>query len=364
MKASPIRFAIIGSGSIAEKHAQAIAAVPGAKLIAVWGRDPNRGRSFAKTLGVDFVTDLPSLAARDDLDAVTIATPSGAHAESSLPFLRQGKAVLCEKPLEIAMEKADLMIDTAREHGALLAGVFQQRLGVGAQAMKKSVCGGRFGTITLASAQLKWWREQTYYDSVSWRGTLLLDGGGALMNQGIHVVDLLQWLVGMPSEVFSYSACLAHKRIEVEDTAIIALRYPSGALGTIEASTACKPGFAMRIELCGDKGSAVLEDDRIARWQFDDERPEDESVRTMGSGAIVGGSGDPRAIGFEGHRILIEDLVGAIHEKRPPMIPGSEARNAVQLILAAYESVRSGKPCHLFQPKKYAQTNSMARTKK
>ena len=341
MKASPIRFAIIGSGSIAEKHAQAIAAVPGAKLIAVWGRDPNRGRSFAKTLGVDFVTDLASLAARDDLDAATIATPSGVHAESSFPFLRQGKAVLCEKPLEITMEKADLMIDTAREHGAILAGVFQQRLGVGAQAMKKAVCDGRFGTITLASAQLKWWREQTYYDSVSWRGTLLLDGGGALMNQGIHVVDLLQWLVGMPSEVFSYSACLAHKRIEVEDTAIIALRYPSG-----------------------DKGSAVLEDDRIARWQFDDERPEDESIRTMESGAIVSGSGDPRAIGFEGHRILIGDLVGAIHEKRPPMIPGSEARNAVQLILAAYESVRSGKPIRLPQLKKHAHTNSMGGTKK
>lgn len=339
-----IRFAIIGSGGIAAKHAQAIAAVPGAQLAAVWGTASGQGAKFAAEHGAEFSFDIAALAARDDIHAATIATPSGAHALAALPFLEKGKAVLCEKPLEITLEKIDAILGAAEKSGATLAGILQLRLGAGAQAMKRAVVDGRFGKLALCSAYLKWWRDQSYYDAVAWRGTKALDGGGALMNQGIHGVDLLQWLAGMPSEVFAFSGCLAHKGIEVEDTIAVALKYPNGAMGVIEASTACKPGHAMRIELCGDRGSAVLEDDRIVRWQFDDEQPGDEAIRTMESGTIVGGSSDPRAIGFQGHRILIEDLLGAIRDKRPPMIPGSEARNAVRLILAAYESARTGRP--------------------
>jgi len=339
---SMINFAIIGSGGIAAKHAQAIAAVSGAQLAAVWGQYPEQGAEFAAEHGAEFVPDIAALAARDDIDAATIATPSGAHALAAIPFLERGKAVLCEKPLEITLDKIDAILSAANKSGATLAGVLQLRLGVGAQAMKRAVDQGRFGRLTLCSAYLKWWREQSYYDAVDWRGTWDLDGGGALMNQGIHVVDLLQWLAGMPSEVFAFSGCLVHERIEVEDTIAVALKYSNGAMGVIEASTACKPGFAARIELCGDKGSAVLEDDRIVRWQFDKELPGDEEIRMMDSGVIVGGSSDPRAIGFEGHRILIDDLVKAIAENRLPIIPGSEARNAVRLILAAYQAAESG----------------------
>ena len=340
---TPVRFAIIGSGGIAEKHAQAIAAVPDAKLVAVWGAVPEQGAKFAAAHGAEFVADIAALAARNDIDAATIATPSGAHEMAALPFLERGKAVLCEKPIEVTLQKADRILSAEATHGGMVAGVLQLRLGFGAQAMKRAVEQGRFGKLTLCSAYLKWWREQSYYDAVDWRGTWELDGGGALMNQGIHGVDLLQWFVGMPTEVFAFSGCLAHQRIEVEDTIAVALKFAHGALGVIEASTACKPGHAMRIELCGDQGSAVLEDDRIVRWQFDDERPEDAEIRNAKSGAIVGGSSDPRAIGYEGHRILIEDLVHAIRDRRPPMIPGKEARNAVKLILAAYESAQTGK---------------------
>jgi UDP-N-acetyl-2-amino-2-deoxyglucuronate dehydrogenase len=339
---SPIRFAIIGSGGIAAMHAQAISTTPGAKLVAVWGQMPEQGLAFAREHGAEFVPDIDGLAAREDIDAATIATPSGTHEMAALPFLRKGKAVLCEKPIEITLEKVDSILAAAKDNNAVLAGVLQLRLGSGAQAMKRAAAEGRFGRLALCSAYLKWWRDQSYYDAVDWRGTWMLDGGGALMNQGIHAVDLLQWLAGMPSEVFAFSGLLAHERMEVEDTIAVALKYPNGALGVIEAATSCKPGFAMRIELCGDKGSAVLEDDRIVRWQFDEERPGDEGIRNAKSGGISGGSGDPGAIGFEGHRVLIEDLVAAIREKRPPMIPGSEARSAVQLILAAYESAKKG----------------------
>lgn len=328
-------------------HAQAISAVPGAKLAAVWGQVPEQGQAFARDHDAEFVADIEELASRDDIDAATIATPSGAHAIAALPFLQRGKAVLCEKPLEVTLKKIDALLAAANQHGAILAGVLQLRLGFGAQAIKRAVGEGRFGKLSLCSAYLKWWRAQSYYDAVDWRGSRALDGGGALMNQGIHGVDLLQWLVGMPVEVFAFSGCVAHERIEVEDTIAVALKFACGALGVIEASTACKPGASMRIEIHGDKGSAVLEDDRIIRWEFDEDRPEDKAIRQAGSGGIVGGSSDPRAIGFEGHRILIEDLVGSIREKRPPKITGTEARNSVRLILAAYQSAASGSPVRL-----------------
>jgi predicted dehydrogenase len=339
----PISFAIIGSGGIADFHARAIAVVPGARLAAVWGQVPEQASTFAKKHGAEFVPDLASLAARGDIRAVTIATPSGTHEQFAIPFLHAGKAVLCEKPLDVRLDKIDRMLAAARDNCAILAGVFQLRLGAGAKAIKRAVEAGRFGRLSLGSAYLKWWRDQAYYDAVDWRGTRELDGGGAMMNQGIHVVDLLQWLAGMPAEVSAFSACLAHERIEVEDTIVVNLRYPSGALGVIEAATSCRPGFQMRIELCGDKGSAILENDRITFWQFDESRPEDEGIRQEKGGAIHGGTSDPKAISIEGHRRLLEDLVGAIRDNRPPLIPGSEARDPVRIILAAYESASGGR---------------------
>jgi len=343
----PVRFAIIGTGSIAGFHAKAIAAVPGAELVAVWGRVAEQGRSFAASHGAEFSESLEDLARRPDIDAVTIATPSGAHAMAAVPFLQAGKAVLCEKPLEITAAKMEEILAAARTPGSLLAGVLQLRLGAGARALKQAVAEGRFGRLALCSAYLKWWRDQAYYDAVDWRGSWALDGGGALMNQGIHGVDLLQWIAGCPAEVFAFAGCRAHERIEVEDTAVVALQYANGAMGVIEASTACHPGTAMRIEISGEHGSAILEDDRITRWEFAEPRPGDDDILALGSGAIVGGAKDPKAIGFEGHRILIEDLVGAIRDKRPPMIPGTEAVNAVRLILAAYESARTARPVQL-----------------
>jgi len=343
----PVRFAIVGTGSIAGFHAKAIAAVPGAELVAVWGRMAEHGRRFAADHGAEFLESLEAMANRPDIDAVTIATPSGAHAAAAVPFLERGKAVLCEKPLEITAAKMEEILTAARTPGALLAGVLQLRLGAGARALKQAVTDARFGRLALCSAYLKWWRDQAYYDAVDWRGTWALDGGGALMNQGIHGVDLLQWIAGLPAEVFAFAGCRAHERIEVEDTAVVALKYAGGAMGVIEASTACHPGTAMRIEISGEHGSAVLEDDRIIRWEFAEPLPGDDAIRSLGTGAIVGGAKDPKSIGFEGHRILIEDLVGAIRDRRPPMIPGTEAVNAVRLILAAYESARTGQAVRL-----------------
>lgn len=346
-----IRYAVIGSGAIAATHAKAINKAENSELAAVWGRDSTRARALAAEFGVDWSTDIEELAARDDIDAATIATPSGAHEASAIPFLKRGKAVLCEKPMEIRLDRIDRMIAAASTHGATLAGVFQMRLGAGAQALKGAVESGRFGKLTLCSGALRWWRNQEYYDSVGWRGSKEFDGGGALMNQGIHMVDLLQWIAGMPCEVSAHMALLAHRGIEVEDTVSATLRFPCGALGTLEAATSCRPGSAMRISISGDRGSAVLEDDRIVSWQFEEEHEEDEVIRSRAAGLITGGASNPKVADVTGHRLLVEDLSTAILTGRPPAIEGGEARRAVELILAIYESAKGRKAVSTYETK-------------
>jgi predicted dehydrogenase len=193
---------------------------------------------------------------------------------------------------------------------------------------------------------VKWHRSKEYY--TGWKGTLSLDGGGALINQAIHAIDLLQWFAGLPAEVFSWNTRAVHTGIEGEDTAVAALRYPNGALGTIEATTAVKPGWARRIELAGEKGSAILDGDHIARWDFVDALPGDEAIRNAKDLAELGsGASMPNAISFEGHRRQIQDLIDAVRENRPVAIDGHEARRAVALIRGLYASAQSGAPVRL-----------------
>lgn len=340
----PIGFAIVGAGMIAEFHARAISQVPEARLVSVYSRQPDKCAAFAAQLGVKAAASLDELANDPQVQAVCITTPSGSHADSAVSLLKAGKAVLCEKPMDVSLTAVDSIISAAKEGGAILAGVFQNRLGQAAQTLKKAVEGGRFGKLSLSSAYIKWWRSDEYYTSSSWKGTWKLDGGGALMNQGIHAVDLLQWLVGLPKRVGAFSATRAHAMIETEDTLSATLQFPDGSLGVIEAATSSFPGSDLRIEITGDKGSAALVNDKIVRWDFAQPLPGDEAIlKNENSGKIGGGTADPKAISVEGHRRLIEDLAQAILSERPPMIPGEEARRSVALVLACYESARTGK---------------------
>ncbi len=338
-----IGFGIIGSGMISQFHADALRQVPGARLEAVYDRAPERARAFAEKNGCRVVESFDALVADPAVRAVSITTPSGSHAEGAVPFLRAGKAVLCEKPLDVTREAIDAIVEAERTGGGVLAGVFQNRLSRGAIAIKAAIDAGRFGRLTLCSAYIKWWREQSYYSSSPWKGTWKLDGGGALMNQGIHAVDMLQWFAGLPEQVSAFYGTLAHE-MEAEDTLVAAMKFPSGALGVIEAATSAWPGTDLRIEIAGSRGYATLTQDKITRWDFADPLPEDEQIRSASDeGAIGGGASDPSAISTEGHRRLIEDLVHALREGRPPMIPGAEARKSVALALAIYESARQGK---------------------
>jgi len=336
-----IGFAIIGTGMIAEFHANAIRAVPGAKLVGAFGNVPEQRRAFCEKNGIAEYDSLEALIGDPQIHAATVATPSGLHAAVAVPVLEAGKAVLCEKPIDVTLEAVDAILAAEKKGNGRLACVFQARFGAGAQKLKAAIDAGRFGRLTLCSAYIKWWRDQAYYGTSGWKGTWKIDGGGALMNQGVHAVDLLQWLVGLPEEVCAFHATLAHT-MEAEDTLAATLRFPSGALGVIEAATSTWPGDDLQIEIAGDKGSATIVNDRVTRWEFAEKQSGDDDVlKNIDAGKIGGGASDAKAISIEGHRRLIEDLVAAIREGRAPMVPGTDARRAIALIRACYESAAS-----------------------
>lgn len=346
---APLGFGIIGLGLIADFHARAIAEAAGAKLVAVCGRDAGKARAFAASYGENIFStnDLTALLARPEVDAVCIATPSGAHLEPTLAAARAGKHIVIEKPIEITLARMDELLTGVAATGVKLMPIFQARFGEGARTVKAAVEAGRLGRLSLASAYVKWQRTPAYYAD-SWHGTFALDGGGALINQAIHAIDLLQWFAGLPTEIFSWNTRRVHTGIEVEDTAVATLRYADGALGSIEATTAAFPGWARRIELCGENGSIVLEDDRIIRWDFRAPQSGDEAILSAkADDSMRSGAGSPGAMSHQGHLRQIENLVAAIHEGASLAVDGAEARKAVALILALYRSAQSGQSVHL-----------------
>ena len=341
---TPIRFAIIGAGNIADFHARAIALVPQAELVAVHSRRAQPGQTFAQKYNAQYVADYAALLARPDIDAICIATPSGTHADLGVAAARAGKHVLTEKPLDITPARVDALVEACAQNNVQLGGIFQARFGPGARALKAAVDAGRFGQLAWASAYVPWFRNADYYASAGWRGTWDLDGGGALMNQSIHAIDMILWLAGDWEEVSARCTNALHKGLEVEDTAMAWVKFKSGALGVIQGSTACYPGEPKCVELKGSSGSATLVDDRPTLWQFEEQQPQDNEARAWVNGAqIGGGASDPTAISVEGHRAQIEDFAAAITENREPAIPGRDGRRAVELICAIYRSSQTNK---------------------
>ncbi len=338
-----VKFGIIGTGGIAKMHAEALGLTDNAELYIVYDKIPERAKAFAQKHNCKMASSFAELLA-SEVEAVTIATPSGLHAEVAIPAARAGKHILCEKPLEVTVSKTNDLVRACESGNVRLSAVFQSRFSRSVQVIKKAVDSGRFGEPVLAAASIRWHRNPEYYESATWRGTWALDGGGALMNQGIHTVDLLLYFNGDVSEVTGRIARLMHKSIEVEDTVVAILKFKNNSLGTIEASTACAPGFPRRVELSGTKGSVMLEDDRIIRWSFVEEQPEDEEIRRIGGlgEGLRGGSSDPNAISPEGHRRQISELADAILNGQRLTTPGAEGKRAVELICAVYESARTG----------------------
>ncbi len=340
-----IGFGIVGVGVIASFHARAIAEISGANLAACFDVAPERSRKFAEEFGGNPRESLADLLTDPAVNAVIICTPSGLHLEPALAAAAAGKHLVIEKPLEITTERCDQIINAARENHVRLAGIFPSRFSDGALLIRKALDDGRFGRLTVLDASVKWHRSEEYYAQAGWRGTWKLDGGGALMNQAIHAVDLLQWFSGGIAEVSAYTATLGHKGLEVEDVAAASVLHASGALGTITGTTASWPGWAKRIEISGTTGSAVLEDDRVTRWDFFESRSDDAQILAdIETGEIgTGGAGDPTAIGFEGHRRQLSDFIAALAENHEPLVNGVEARKAVAVITAIYRSAETRK---------------------
>lgn len=343
---SSLGFGIIGCGVIAPTHASAIARLPGARLVAVADPVAERARALAGEHGVDWHTDPADLLARPDVDAVCICTPSGHHAELGVQAARAGKHVVVEKPIEITLEAADRLIAACREAGVRLTVISQHRHDGGVRRLRELIDEGRLGRLVLGDAVVKWYRTQGYYDSGDWRGTPEVDGGGALMNQGVHYVDLLQWLMGPVERVVARCATATHD-IRVEDVALALLTFRSGALGVIEVSTSVFPGLPERIEISGTGGTAIVEAGALVLAELKEERGETSAygakAQKAEGAAGPSTSADPAAVTAGAHQAQLQDFVDAIRDGRDPAITGEEARRPLEIILAVYESARTGR---------------------
>jgi predicted dehydrogenase len=352
------RVAIIGVGAIGQLHAKAIADLDNIELVGGFHTVEAAARSFAEANGCRGFTDYEQMLDEVKPDVATICTPSGAHLEPALACIGRGIHVLCEKPLEITLERIDEMIDAADQANVTVGGIFPQRYNPVVDVVRQAAAAGRFGDLATVNAYVPWWRDDAYYGPGRWQGTLKLDGGGALMNQSIHSVDLVQWIAGAAlgtgaaenpvEEIFAYTAVRAHdtKRLEVEDTCIVAMRFRGGALGQMLATTSLFPGSLKRFMIGGRDGTAEILEDELAKFAFRDEKPEDQQALDKFGKATAhgGGAADPMSIDYGLHTANIGDFVAALDAGSEPPISGREARKSIAIIQAVYESAKAGKP--------------------
>jgi UDP-N-acetyl-2-amino-2-deoxyglucuronate dehydrogenase len=334
---SKLRFGIIGCGVIGHIHAEAIATLPDAQLVAVVDTVLKPAQKLLEEFHVKHYGNLQEMLAREHLDIVDICTPSGQHGEHACQVMRAGVNVIVEKPLEVTRAAIAEMLRVQQETGVKLAVISQHRFDPDTIKVHDLVEAQAFGRLVQGLVLVPWWRSQAYYDSGAWRGTWEQDGGGVLMNQSIHSIDLLQWLMGPVKSIFAYTDTLVH-RMETEDVAVAVLRFANGALGTIAATTGAYPGTGTRIELYGDKGSAVIEDDRLSYLHLaQDDREQRAPIAPAGPSAAQ----NPATLAIRSHALQIEDMIRAIRENGAPLVDGYAARHPVEIILGIYESART-----------------------
>ncbi len=321
-----VNYAIVGCGSISKTHIKALAQVENAKLYAVCDKSAERAEAAAALSGAIVYTDLDEMLADKEVDAVIILTASGMHGDMGMKAAKAGKHVIVEKPIDISVEKAKQLISTCEENQVSVSCIFQHRYDADTKALAEAVKEGRLGTLHAGCCHTKWYRGQAYYDEVDWRGTRRYDGGGALMNQGIHQLDLFQYLMGEVEEVFAYCATRAHERIDVEDLCMATLKFKNGALGILEASTVAAPGFYTRIDINGSRGSVILQNNAVAEWKIEGEEAYQAQETQLP------------------HRIQLAEITESIRKGVPSLVNGREALKALQVVEAIYKSAETGKP--------------------
>ncbi len=343
-----IHVGIIGAGNISETHARAVFETKSAEVVAVYGQNVEKARRLARLYGGAVDGDLESFLAHQPMEMVAIGSPSGLHAEQGIAAARRGLHVLVEKPIDISVARADALIEACDAGGVKLGVFFQDRVAPDIVRLKRIIDEGKLGRIMLASARVKWFRPPEYYGASRWRGTWGLDGGGALMNQGVHTIDLLLWLLGDVSRVCARAVTALHE-IEVEDTVVATLEFANGAVGTLEATTAAYPGYPRQLELTGTEGTCILQHDRLISTDLrtpldefasdDDQRSSRNPIQNLNASAT-----SPIVSDVRGHQEIFADFVRAIEQHGTPRCDGRDARRSVQLIEAIYESSRTGLP--------------------
>ncbi|MEJ7712581.1 MAG: Gfo/Idh/MocA family oxidoreductase [Pyrinomonadaceae bacterium] len=333
-----IHLGIIGGGGISESHARAAREIPNLRIAAFYGQNQARVERLAQDFGARAYNEYDSFLNHHPLDLVAIGSPSGLHADQGIAAARRGLHVLTEKPLDISLVRADALIEECERAGVKLGLFFQDRTATDLRRLKDLIDGGILGRPTLVSARVKWYRAPEYYNSSRWRGTLALDGGGALINQGVHTVDLLLWLLGDVLRISAYTATALHS-IEAEDTCVATLEFANGAVGTLEATTAAYPGFPRRVEISGTEGTIVVEHDRVIGVHLQSGATRDELFSSAEENSNAS-SKSAIVSDVRGHRKIFEDFLRAIKENTRPLCDGREGRRSLELVVAVYRSAR------------------------
>ena len=330
---------IVGCGTISDIQAQAILESDKTNLISVYSRNLENARRVGEEYGVAYFNDWDMFIKNDELDIVSICTPNGNHLDYGKLSSDAGKHVVVEKPIDVNVDRGKQLIDACQKNSVKLAVIFQNRFLDASIQIKEAIESGKLGKIFHGSAYIKWFRSQEYYDSGEWRGTLAMDGGGVLINQAIHTIDLLQWLMGDVETVYGHTGIFTHENIEGEDNAVAVLKFKNGAFGIIEGSTSVLPAMERRIEIHGEKGTAILTGDktRILFGESDDTQDEGEAKGSGAASPLAGFSIVP-------HMKQFEAIVDTIRNNGAPPVTGLDSLKSLAIVEAVYKSSKTGLP--------------------
>jgi len=334
----PVGIAMAGSGMIAGTHLTALKEIPDARIVGAWSRSSEKTQRFSEQHEIRGYRSYDELLGDPDVHAVIICLPSGHHADYGMKAASAGKHVIVEKPIDVTIPKAKALIETCRKNNRRLSVIFQNRFTPAARKLRKALDQGLLGCLILGDAYVKWYRSPAYYQSNAWRGTKAIDGGGALINQAIHTIDLLQWMMGGAKRVCGLARTSTHA-IESEDLGVAAVEFTNGAVGVIEGSTAVQPGFKERIEIHGQKGSVILEGGNITAWKVEGCNEADY----VDEQKVSYGSTSTPAISHVNHKAQLEEIVASIQKNVESSINGEEGLKALRIVLGIYESSEKGR---------------------
>jgi predicted dehydrogenase len=338
-----MRIGILGAGNISDTHARAARSIPGVEVAAVYGQNYEKARRLAEQYGAHAYDSFERFLDHRPMDLVAIGTPSALHADEGVAAAERGLHVLVEKPIDVTLERADRLIAAADRAGVKLGVFFQDRLKPDVVRLKRLIEDGALGTPVLASGHVKWYRPPDYYGSSRWRGRRALDGGGALINQAIHTLDLMLHLWGPIASVDARAATRLHA-IEVEDTIVATMTFANGSIGVFEGSTAVYPGYPRRVEFTGANGTAIINHDSLAAIDLLSARPDAVIAPGAADAAAAQNAASPTVSDATPHRRILEDFIDAIRSNRTPVCDGREGRRSVAVVEALYTSAREGRP--------------------